>query len=102
MFEEPLKSSDAYFSVLARPRESESVSRLGLAIAKKQLRRAVDRNRIKRLVRESFRQEVPNDCGMDFVVMARSLVRRCNNADLRIHLNNHFRRLLAKQQQSQA
>jgi ribonuclease P protein component len=103
VFEKPLKSSDACFTVLARSRESQpSVSRLGLAIAKKQLRRAVDRNRIKRLVRETFRQHVPQDSGMDFVVMARVAVRQRSNADLTADLNSHFRRLIAKQQQSQA
>ena len=32
------------------------VSRLGLAIPKKNAKRAVDRNRIKRIIRETFRQ----------------------------------------------
>ena len=36
--------------------ESLDLSRLGLAIPKKMAKRAVDRNRIKRLIREVFRQ----------------------------------------------
>jgi ribonuclease P protein component len=45
--------------------------RLGLAISKRVSKRAVDRNRIKRLVRESFRRarlELPS---IDLMVMAR-------------------------------
>lgn len=38
--------------------EIESPSRLGLAIPKKMAKRAVDRNRIKRLIREVFRQSI--------------------------------------------
>ena len=44
---------------------------MGLAIAKKCARRAVDRNRLKRLVRESFRLERLGLPGLDLVVMCR-------------------------------
>ena len=44
-------------------------ARLGLAIAKKCARRAVDRNRLKRLVRESFRAHVQSLPGVDIVVL---------------------------------
>jgi ribonuclease P protein component len=103
VFDEPLKSSDACFTVLARSRESQSsVSRLGLAIAKKQLRRAVDRNRIKRLARETFRQQVPKDCAMDFVVMARAVVSERSNAELMALLQRHFLGLIKQLQDSHA
>jgi len=103
VFDKPLKSSDACFTVLARPRNSQPyTSRLGLAIAKKQLRRAVDRNRIKRLVRETFRKQVPADCGLDFVVLARAVVTKHSNAELVERLNGHFASLIIQQQQSQA
>lgn len=43
--------------------------RLGLAVAKKMFRKAVERNRIKRLIREAFRHERPAwKCGLDIVV----------------------------------
>ncbi|TFH75523.1 ribonuclease P protein component [Gammaproteobacteria bacterium LSUCC0112] len=46
--------------------------RLGLVIAKKHIRQAVQRNRIKRLLRESFRahQQLLNE--LDIVILARS------------------------------
>ena len=41
-----------------QPRPSDqTVPRLGLVIGKKQLKRAVDRNRVKRIVREQFRRQ---------------------------------------------
>ena len=45
--------------------------RLGFAIAKKQVRRAVDRNRLKRLIRESFRQNQHDLPDVDIVIMVR-------------------------------
>lgn len=46
--------------------------RLGLAIAKKRLPRAVDRNRVKRVIRESFRRRQTELGATDVVVLARN------------------------------
>ena len=55
--------------------------RLGLAVSKKALSRAVQRNRIKRLVRESFRRrrDLP---AADFVFMAQWPLGSMNNAEI--------------------
>lgn len=45
--------------------------RLGLVISRKAARTAVARNRIKRLVRESFRNTQPPLGGLDIVVIGR-------------------------------
>jgi|GEM_PF-3976772 len=42
-------------------------ARLGMAVAKKCAKRAVDRNRLKRLARESFRQHKHSLAGFDIV-----------------------------------
>lgn len=53
--------------VMARPNQV-GYPRLGMVIAKRLLARAVDRNRVKRCVRESFRQVLPELPACDFVV----------------------------------
>ncbi|MFL2555778.1 MAG: ribonuclease P protein component [Gammaproteobacteria bacterium] len=45
------------------------IARLGLAISKKYIKKSVDRNRIKRIVRESFRLQKKNLKGIDVVVL---------------------------------
>jgi len=45
--------------------------RLGLAVAKKHLKRAADRNLAKRIIRESFRLQQNNLCGIDIVAMVK-------------------------------
>ncbi len=47
-------------------------ARLGLAIAKRQVRTAVGRNRIKRVAREGFRRHQHELAGLDIIVMARN------------------------------
>ena len=56
-----------YVMVMARPNQV-GFPRLGMVIAKRLLARAVDRNRVKRCVRESFRQVLPELPACDFVV----------------------------------
>lgn len=51
-------------------RNNLKVNRLGMVIAKKNIPRAVDRNRVKRCIREVFRQTTDVN-GIDLVVLAR-------------------------------
>jgi ribonuclease P protein component len=55
VFRNPVVSSDRCFKVLARRNEGDC-SRLGMAVSRQVDRHAVGRNRIKRVIRESFRQ----------------------------------------------
>lgn len=54
-----------------RPPEFAGASRIGLTVAKKNVKRAHERNRIKRLTRESFRLRQHELPPMDFVVVAK-------------------------------
>lgn len=76
-------------------------ARLGLAIAKKQVRRAVDRNRIKRIVRESFRHHQQQLASVDYVVMARRDTAAASNAELFVSLQHHWKRLIKRQASAQ-
>ena len=78
--------------VLAR-RNGDRTARLGLAIAKKQVKRAVDRNRIKRVIRESFRRQANRLTGLDIVVLARRDTAQHNNDKLTASLERHWQRL---------
>lgn len=96
VFSRAVRSSDRYFTVLMRTSDFDH-ARLGLAIAKKQARRAVDRNRIKRIVRESFRQHQSELASMDIVVLARQDTAAATNETLFNSLRQHWMRLIKKQ-----
>lgn len=64
------KISCRHFLMLATDNKVER-GRLGMVIAKKHVSKAIHRNRIKRLIRNSFRNTARNLCGIDVVVLAR-------------------------------
>jgi len=67
--------------------------RLGLIVSKKNVRRAVDRNRFKRLVRESVRLQQGDLPAVDIVVLARRGVQELDNEILHRQLHSLWRRL---------
>ncbi len=64
------KVSCRSFLILAI-RNTETYPRLGLIVAKKNVAKAVHRNRIKRQVRDSFRHSRALITGLDLIVLAR-------------------------------
>jgi ribonuclease P protein component len=93
VFKNPLVSSDAFFKVLARKNHAEN-SRLGMAVSRKVDRRAVGRNRIKRVIRESFRSRYSEDkARLDIVVLPRQLTATICNRRLFRSLQAHWSRL---------
>jgi ribonuclease P protein component len=58
-----------------------------MAIAKKKAKRAVDRNRIKRVVRESFRHQQQSLAGLDIVVMNKPDAVSATNQELRASID---------------
>jgi ribonuclease P protein component len=67
VFADNQRARTDYVMVMARPNQV-GYPRLGMVIAKRLLARAVDRNRVKRCVRESFRAVFPELPACDFVV----------------------------------
>ena len=67
--------------------------RIGLVFSKKNVRRAVDRNRLKRLVRESVRLQQHRLPAVDIVVLARRGAHELDNATLHRQLHGMWRRL---------
>lgn len=92
--------TDRYWTVLVhavpdkRGEPSLADARLGLAIAKKRARRAVDRNRIKRVARESFRHARTALVGHHVVVMNRDAAAMAGALELRRALDALWSRML--------
>lgn len=55
--------------LLLAVKNSLSISRLGLIVAKKKIKKATDRNTVKRLIRESFRLSLDKFNSFDIVVL---------------------------------
>jgi len=92
VFAEPARSVDPCFTVLARRNDGQH-ARLGLAISRKHARRALDRNRLKRIIRESFRLRRQFLHGIDIVVMCRHGAASRPNTRLFSSLAGHWRRV---------
>ena len=86
------RSHSRSLTVLASP-NGLGHGRLGLAISRKVSARAVTRNRIKRIVRESFRQNQAQLTGWDIVILARTAAASNSAATLRNELQQHWNRL---------
>jgi ribonuclease P protein component len=90
VYRDARRSADALFAIFAR-NTGAPVPRLGLAIAARIVGNAVRRNRIKRLVRESFRQQQHELPAVDLVVNARAGARDADNAAITRSLERHWR-----------
>ena len=73
---------------------SRNMPRLGLVISRKAAGSAVVRNRIKRQVRESFRQWQTRLGNLDIVVIGRAGIARQPNSDLAQALEKIWKRLM--------
>ena len=89
-----IKVSSRYFLILARSTGTGS-DRLGLVIAKKNIARAVGRNRIKRQIREFFRQQAAGP-GLDLVVLARKDADTLSNPEIRDALGKLWKDVVRK------
>ena len=86
------KSSDRWLTILALANGLDR-PRLGLAISRKAEKTAVGRNRVKRIIRESFRHHQGELRSWDLVVIARHGVAAQSNAELHAALAKHWTRL---------
>ena len=86
--------------ILAKPTDLDQ-ARLGLVIRKKFVRFAHDRNRIKRIVRESFRHLQNKIQGLDCVVLTRPGAGDLSSQELRALTDQMFAKV-AKQKSKQA
>ena len=88
---QPQRAGTPQITILGRL-NSLGHPRIGLTVAKKNVRRAHERNRIKRLTRESFRLRQHELPAMDFVVVAKKGVADLDNRALSEALEKLWRR----------
>ncbi|MSQ97966.1 MAG: ribonuclease P protein component [Xanthomonadales bacterium] len=96
VFEQAVVSADAGFKVLGRLAEQQN-SRLGMAVSREVDKRAVQRNRLKRVIRESFRthylSDPPRPPAADIVVLPRRQAVAICNEQLFDQLASHWARI---------
>ncbi|WP_083944920.1 ribonuclease P protein component [Thiomicrospira microaerophila] len=80
-FTDAQKFANRHWTLIVRANHLP-LPRLGLAVSKKQLSRAVWRNRVKRIAREGFRQHKNHLCGYDIVVLGRRGMQDIDNQTL--------------------
>jgi ribonuclease P protein component len=120
VFKKPLRFGSSHFTILVIPSElpAERIkfnnlkntnsrvysmgenntcgNRLGLAIAKKRVKLAVQRNRIKRVVRESFRLNQHDLPPIDMVVMVKSGIDKLDNKIINQQLDKIWRKIIQR------
>ncbi len=77
VFDQATKSSSEFFTILSRENEIGQ-PRLGVIVAKRHAKRAVDRNIIKRIIRESFRLAKTSLPANDFIVILKRPIKAIN------------------------
>ncbi len=81
-----------FFTVTAQPNALDA-ARLGMAVAVRAMGSAVERNRIRRLIRESFRLHQTGVPALDIVIAVRPSARGADAAQLRSSLDRLWKRL---------
>jgi ribonuclease P protein component len=87
------RASHKHLLLLART-NNQPGHRLGLVIAKKNVRLAVQRNRIKRTAREFFRNLPDSEPHLDVVLLARRGLGQLDNAELSTILQQQWQKLV--------
>lgn len=100
VFQLPRRVSTPQLTLLARENQL-GYPRLGLAIAKKQLKQAHQRNRYKRLLRESFRHHHDTLPAMDFLAIAKKGIECLDNRVFMAMLDKLWQRYAPQIQSSQ-
>lgn len=94
VFQHGQRSADRFFTILFN-QNFLNRPRLGFAISKQKVRLAVGRNRLRRLVRESFRLRAAGLPAVDLVVLARDAAKAAPSGELVASLEKHWVRVIA-------
>jgi ribonuclease P protein component len=92
VFDKPRKLHHKYLTVLFKANHKQH-ARLGLIVGKRASKFAYDRNKIKRVIRESFRLHQDKLKGFDVVVIAKTSCSKQDKAILREGINALWEKL---------
>lgn len=92
IFDHPVKAVSDHLTLLAKFNDTDH-PRLGLTIAKKKEKTAVGRNRVKRIIRDSFRLNQHNMPNIDIVVIARNDIGSATNQQLQKQLTKLWKKI---------
>lgn len=92
LFQVGRKLSTRYCALYAKPNQL-TYPRLGLILAKKNIRLAVDRNQFKRVIRESFRHNQQIIAGLDVLVMVYPSINTLDKLKFRDFLEQQWSKL---------
>jgi len=76
--------------------------RIGFIIAKKQVRLAVQRNRIKRVIRESFRTLNNPTLSYDVIILVRKELEKLSNQEIRLEFERQWHKLARQENATKA
>ncbi|WP_343862439.1 ribonuclease P protein component [Aliiglaciecola litoralis] len=100
VFQQAIPSVSPQLTILARFNQLDH-PRLGITVSKKRVRKAHDRNRVKRLIRESFRLNQHRLLNTDIVVVGKSGLDKMSNEQITQLLDKLWKKLTHRCAQSQ-
>ena len=101
VFSNAIPSVSPQLTLLARINTSDN-PRLGITIAKKRVKHAHNRNRLKRIIRESFRLQRHSFPNIDIVVVGKSGLDKLSNQELSSLLSKLWKKLASRCEKSQS
>ncbi len=102
VFNQPLfKIHNSHFMAFAYDSKSEH-ARLGMAITKKRIPRAVARNTIKRIIREQFRHKHSQLPALDLVFILKKSTKALSNDQMRQEIDDILAKVITKQRRNLA
>jgi len=95
VFSSPTNSEDKFFAVFYAPNTTPR-NRIGVSIAKKFVNKATKRNKLKRLIKNSFLHGLNCETGVDVVVKAKYQASRVAGDKILLEsLANHWQKIMS-------